>query len=86
MAKPARPKPFKERMDELQGLVDRLESGELSLEDAIAEFEKGRRLHASLLAELAGYEKRVETLLAGDASTAEPASDQDHDADGDRQA
>jgi exodeoxyribonuclease VII small subunit len=55
-------KSFKERMEDLQALVDDLESGDLGLEEAIARFEAGRKLHAELLLELQAYEKRLVTL------------------------
>jgi exodeoxyribonuclease VII small subunit len=53
--------------------VETLESGELSLEEAIERFEAGRRLHRELFEELEAYEKRIETLDASDADREEPA-------------
>lgn len=62
MAGPAKTKSFKERLDELSCVVEKLEGGDLSLEEAIERFEEGRRLHRALMEELAGYEKRLEKL------------------------
>ena len=60
-----RKKTFQERLEELQSIVEELESGDLSLEDAISRFEAGQKLHARLLEELDGYEKRIEKLVKG---------------------
>ncbi len=56
-------KTFQDRLDDLTGLVEELERGELSLEDAIQRFEAGRNLHKELLEELDSYEKRIEKLV-----------------------
>ena len=54
---------FQERLDALTDLVEQLEQGELSLEEAIARFEEGQKLHRGLLDELGAYEKRVERIV-----------------------
>jgi exodeoxyribonuclease VII small subunit len=54
---------FQERLAALTNLVEDLEQGELSLEDAIARFEEGQKLHRGLLDELGAYEKRVERIV-----------------------
>lgn len=51
-------------MESLQGLVEKLEGGDLPLEEAIDRFEEGRKLHRELLAELDTYERRLEKVLA----------------------
>ncbi len=83
MAKSVKPKTFRERLDQLQEIVERLESGELPLEEAIERFEEGRKLHLSLQEELLGYERRLEKTLAPGGT--EPAvggeETEGHDAD-----
>lgn len=59
------PRSFQERLEELTALVEELEGGELSLEQAIERFERGQKLHAGLLKDLEGYERRIEKLVQG---------------------
>ena len=54
---------FEDRLQRLSSLVEELERGELSLEEAILRFEAGKLLHRGLLAELAAYESRLEKLI-----------------------
>ena len=72
MENPPKTRSFKERLDTLSGLVERLERDELSLEEAIDRFEEGRRLHRELMDELSRYERRLEKLLQ-EATGAAPA-------------
>lgn len=58
---------FEEALKRLTGIVDRLESGELSLEQSLALFEEGTKLARASQARLDSAEKRVEELLAIDA-------------------
>jgi len=58
---------FEEALAELEGLVQRLEKGELSLEDSLAAFERGVNLVRLLTQRLAEVEQRVEVLLKTDA-------------------
>ena len=51
----------------LEALVEKLEGGELSLEAALAEFERGVRLTRQCQAALSEAEQRIEILLAADA-------------------
>lgn len=78
-SEPAREPSFEERLEELNGLISALEGGALGLEQSIAVFEKGRRLHRELLDRLAAFERRIETLTRGPdgADRAEPAPDFD---------
>jgi exodeoxyribonuclease VII small subunit len=62
-------KRFEEAMADLEALVTRLESGDLSLEDALAAFEQGVALVRSLNEKLNAAEQRIE-LLTRDASGA----------------
>lgn len=59
---------FEDALKRLTAIVERLESGELSLEQSLSLFEEGTRLSRSSQAQLDAAEKRVEELLAIDAS------------------
>ena len=50
-------------LEELEALVARLESGDLSLEDALKEFERGVKLTRQCQTALAEAEQKVEILL-----------------------
>ena len=56
---------FDDGLDRLETLVQQLESGSLSLEDALARFEEGVQLSQSLQKQLAEAQRRVEVLKAG---------------------
>jgi exodeoxyribonuclease VII small subunit len=58
---------FEDALKRLTAIVERLESGELSLEQSLSLFEEGTRLSRSSQAQLDAAEKRVEELLAIDA-------------------
>jgi exodeoxyribonuclease VII small subunit len=58
-------------LEELEALVARLESGELSLDQALAEFERGVKLTRECQTALAEAEQKVEILLKR-TDTAEP--------------
>ncbi len=58
---------FEEALAELEGVVKRLEQGELPLEDSLAAFERGMLLVKQLGERLAEVEQRVEVLLRTDA-------------------
>ena len=59
---------FEDALKRLTAIVERLESGELSLEQLLSLFEEGTRLSRSSQAQLDAAEKRVEELLAIDAN------------------
>ena len=59
---------FEEALKRLTAIVERLESGELSLEQSLSLFEEGTRLSRTSQAQLDAAEKRVEELLAIDAA------------------
>ncbi|WP_028238643.1 exodeoxyribonuclease VII small subunit [Stutzerimonas azotifigens] len=54
---------FEQSLADLQQLVERLESGELSLEDSLTCFEQGIRLTRDCQAALAQAEQKVQILL-----------------------
>ncbi len=57
-------------VEQLQSIVDALESGELSLEESLARFEKGVQLVREGERMLTDAEKRIEQLLSEDGRTA----------------
>ncbi len=62
------PKPsFETSIEQLQGIVKRLESGDLGLEDALQHFESGVRLSRTCQSHLAAAEQRVELLMKSEA-------------------
>jgi exodeoxyribonuclease VII small subunit len=66
MATEAEGRGFEELLKELEAIVDRLESGTLSLENSLAAFEKGVGLVRELTAKLDDVERRVEVLTRED--------------------
>jgi len=54
---------FENALERLEAIVDRLESGDLALEDALASFEEGVQLSRQLSEQLTTAERRVERLL-----------------------
>lgn len=57
---------FEQSLAELQALVERLENGELSLEDSLAAFERGIALTRDCQGALAQAEQKVQVLLERD--------------------
>lgn len=56
-------KKFEEAVEELEGVVEQLESGELSLEDSLAAFENGVRLVKLCNQKLTEVERKIELLV-----------------------
>lgn len=73
----SQPKGLEKSLAELEALVQRLEEGELSLEAALKEFEKGVKLTRECQAALKEAEQKVEILLNkdGDAAAVEFEAD-----------
>lgn len=68
---------YKEASTELEQIVRRLESGELELEESLAEYARGVELLKSLKARLSDAEQRVQVLVDAtdeDAPTTDTAS------------
>ena len=63
------PERFDDILGRLRALVDRLESGNLSLEDSLRSFEEGMELCKRGAGILDEAEKRVEVLLGGPPGT-----------------
>ncbi|CAN5360817.1 exodeoxyribonuclease VII small subunit [soil metagenome] len=74
---PAQPD-FETALAELESLVERMEQGNLSLEETLEQFERGIRLTRSCQTALKAAEQRVEVLLrqAGEETVA-PLEPQD---------
>jgi exodeoxyribonuclease VII small subunit len=62
MSETAQPS-FETALEQLQATVKRLESGELSLEESLKQFEEGVRLTRACQEQLGAAEKRVELLM-----------------------
>lgn len=56
-------KSFEERLTRLEQISDDIDTGELSLEEAVSRFEEGIRLARGLEKELSKIERRVEILV-----------------------
>jgi exodeoxyribonuclease VII small subunit len=69
-SEPSSESSFEALLDRLEAIVERLERGELALEDALATFEEGVVLTRSLGERLGGAERRVEELLRDGAGLA----------------
>lgn len=54
---------FEQSLQELEGLVEKMERGDLSLEAALASFERGIQLMRTCQEALAQAEQKVEQLL-----------------------
>jgi exodeoxyribonuclease VII small subunit len=64
---------FEEALEGLEALVERLETGELPLEAALAAFEQGVRLSRRCAEQLEGAERRIAELVRdGGALVARP--------------
>jgi exodeoxyribonuclease VII small subunit len=71
---------FEQSLTDLQSLVERLENGELSLEDSLTAFEQGVRLTRDCQAALAQAEQKVQILMERDGELEEAPFDADHQA------
>lgn len=63
---PTEEAPFEESIKQLAEIVDRLESGDLPLDESVALFEKGMHIARRSQAQLDRAEKKVEELIAVD--------------------
>jgi len=54
---------FEQALEELEALVERMETGELSLDESLAAFERGIRLTRRCQQALEGAEQRVQQLI-----------------------
>lgn len=56
---------FEAALDELEGIVGRLEQGEVDLEDSIALYERGQTLKSHCEKKLKAAESRLEKIIHG---------------------
>src|SRR5277367_3419793 len=79
---------FEDQLENLEAIVTRIDSGELSLEESIDAFERGVKLVRSLNHKLDEVERRVEVLMRGAGGDLEssPYESENDAADGDRRA
>ena len=59
---PAAPR-FEEEMTKLEGILKKLERGDLSLDDSVAEYERGIAALRACRAALDGAERRIEEVV-----------------------
>ncbi|SEC46481.1 exodeoxyribonuclease VII small subunit [Pseudomonas anguilliseptica] len=71
---------FERSLTDLQNLVERLENGELSLEDSLTAFEQGVRLTRDCQTALAQAEQKVQILMERDGELEEAPFDADQQA------
>ena len=57
---------FEDALSRLESIVEKLESGELSLEESLAAFEEGIRLSRMCSKQLDAAEKKIEILIKGE--------------------
>ncbi|MFC5631024.1 MULTISPECIES: exodeoxyribonuclease VII small subunit [Streptococcus] len=68
---PSKKKTFEENLQELEAIVAKLENGDVALEEAIAEFQKGMVLSKDLQQTLAQAEKTLVKVMQADGSEKE---------------
>lgn len=59
-------KSFEEQMEQLEGIVQELEKGELSLEDSVSKFEEGIKISKECNKTLEEAEKKITILVSKD--------------------
>lgn len=64
--KQQQPAPFEQSLRELETLVEKMEQGDLSLEESLQHFERGVQLTRACQQALKDAEQKVETLLKKD--------------------
>jgi exodeoxyribonuclease VII small subunit len=78
-------RPFEDMVKELEGIVERLEKGSLSLEGSLAAFEQGVGLVRQLTTTLDEVQRRVEVLVrdegTGGLRTREVREDEEEEED-----
>ena len=78
MSKEKKAVDFEQQLASLEGLVESLESGELSLEESLKSFEQGIKVARDCQAALKSAEQKVEVLMRqGDEIVSQPFEDQE---------
>lgn len=68
---PSKTKTFEDNLQDLEGIVTKLENGDVPLEEAIAEFQKGMQLSKELQKTLAQAEETLVKVMQADGSEKE---------------
>lgn len=63
MTKKAKPLDFEASLKELESIVERMENGDLTLEDSLKHFERGIELTRSCQQALSAAEQKVQILI-----------------------
>ena len=79
MSQPTEPLDYEAALAELEALVQRMETGSLSLENSLAAFERGVQLTRQCQAALQQAELRVKALMRDGSESALPLGDEDGD-------
>ena len=74
---------FESALEELEQLVERLESGDLPLDEALADFERGVKLTRECQQKLASAEQKVKVLMEEEGKVQELPFDTEDDFSGD---
>ena len=78
MSKEKKAMDFEQQLASLEGLVESLESGDLSLEESLKSFEQGIKVARDCQAALKSAEQKVEVLMRqGDELVSQPFEDQE---------
>ena len=56
---------FEEKLQQVEELTSRIESGALQLEESVKEYERGMKILSELTAELSGMSRRLTVLQNG---------------------
>ena len=73
MSAPKKTLDLEKSMGDLEQIVEQLEGGELTLENSLAQFEKGVKLSRECQAALTAAEQKVQILLDGELEDADDA-------------
>ena len=76
---------FESALEELEQLVERLESGDLPLDEALSDFERGVKLTRECQQKLASAEQKVKVLMEENGQVQELPFDAEGDLAGDAQ-
>jgi exodeoxyribonuclease VII small subunit len=71
--------PFEQSLEKLEKLVERMEEGDLSLEDSLKTFEEGIKLTRECQQALASAEQKVKLLIEENGQITESDFDEDED-------
>ncbi|MBI1335583.1 MAG: exodeoxyribonuclease VII small subunit [Phycisphaera sp.] len=72
---------FEQSLEELETIIDKVESGEIELEEALGFYEKGMKLVAHCRGVLDRAEKKIKELAAGSSGQAADIADEQGEED-----